>query len=239
MRAPVSGESREEVSIEDKDAELDAEQPWLGGRGGTAFGSVLHAVLQYALGEILPQLPAADDGALDALLARLDSAIDRLVGWQASEGGMHDSVGAIARMAKCAVRHESVVAALRAPRLWPEIPAAAQLDTPGGPMVVEGIINLFYLDYDDQLVIVDYKPDDVADDAAVQAKMEQYQRQGASNAAAVERAAGKKVRDVQFLFVRREQARSIPNLPELLNRLPQLISPQSHRQGRRGGPWLR
>ncbi len=48
-----------------------------------------------------------------------------------------------------------------------------------------------------------------------------------------------KVKDVQFLFVRREQARSIPNLPELLNRLPQLISPQSHRQGRRGGPWLR
>ena len=142
-------------------------------------------------------------------------------------------------MAKRAVRHESVVAALRASRLWPEIPAAAQLDTPGGPVVVEGIIDLLYLDYDDQLVIVDYKPDDVADDAAVHAKMEQYQWQGASYAAAVERAAGKKVKDVQFLFVRREQARSIPNLPELLNRLPQLISPQSHRQGRRGGPWLR
>ena len=216
-----------EAAIEDKDAEPDEEQPWLGGRGGTAFGSALHAVLQYAMAEILPQLPAADDEVLAQLREQLDRSIDRLSGWQASEGGVHGSADAIAGLAKRAVRHESVVAALKAPKLWPEIPVATQLDTPNGPVVIEGIIDLLYLDHDDRLVIVDYKSDAVANDAEAQAKMEHYQWQGASYAAAVERAAGKKVKDVQFLFVRRDQARSIPNLPELLERLPQVVSERS------------
>ena len=74
---------------------------------------------------------------------------------------------------------------------------------------------------------MDYKSDAVANDAAVQAKMEHYVWQGASYAAAVEKAAGRKVKDVQFLFVRRDQARSITNLPDLLERLPQVVSAQS------------
>ena len=216
-----------EPAIEDKDAEPDEEQPWLGGRGGTAFGSALHAVLQFAVNEILPQLPATDDVSLAQLHEQLDRAIDRLAAWQASEGGVHGSADAIARLAKRAVRHECVMAALKAPKLWPEIPVAAQLDTPNGPVVIEGIIDLLYLDHDDRLVIVDYKSDDVRDDAAVQARMEHYQWQGASYAAAVERAAGKKVKDVQFLFVRRDQARSIPNLPDLMERLPHMVSGRS------------
>ena len=216
-----------EPAIEDKDAEPDEEQPWLGGRGGTAFGSALHAVLQYAVGEILP-LPAPGDRSLDELLTKLDNAIDRLSGWQASESGVHGSAGEIAGYAKRAVRHESVVAALKAPKLWPEIPVAAQLDTPNGPVVIEGIIDLLYLDHDDQLVIVDYKSDAVANDAEVQAKMAHYRWQGASYAAAVEKAAGRKVKEVQFLFVRRDQAQSIPNLTDLLERLPRMVSVQSH-----------
>ncbi len=219
-----------EPIIEDKDAEPDEEQPWRGGRGSTAFGSALHAVLQFAVNEILPQLPATDDLSLAQLHEQLDRAIDRLAVWQASEGGVHGSAGDIARLAKRAVRHECVMAALKAPKLWPEIPVAAQLDTRNGPVVIEGIIDLLYLDHDDRLVIVDYKSDDVRDDAAVQGKMEHYQWQGASYAAAVERAAGKKVKDVQFLFVRRDQARSIPNLPELLERLPQVIAALQNRK---------
>ncbi len=215
------------VVIDDKDAEPDEERPWVGGRGGTAFGSALHAVLQYAMAETLPQLPAADGESLAQLQEQLDRAIDRLAGWQASQGGVHGSAGAIARLAKRAVRHEAVAAALKAPQLWPEIPVAAQLDTPNGPVVIEGIIDLLYLDHDDRLVIVDYKSDAVADDAAEQARMEHYQWQGASYAAAAQRATGKKVKDVQFLFVRRDRVRSIPNLPDLLERLPQMVSGQS------------
>ncbi len=210
--------------IDDKDAEPDEEQPWSGGRGGTAFGSALHAVLQYAVAEVLPRLPAADDASLAQLQEQLDRAIDRLAGWQAGQGGVRGSAGDIARMAKRAVRHEAVGAALKAPKLWPEIPVAAQLDTPHGPVIIEGIIDLLYLDHDDRLVIVDYKSDAVADDAAVQARMEHYQWQGASYAAAVQRAAGKEVKDVQFLFVRPDRVRSIPDLPNLLDRLPNLVS---------------
>ena len=187
---------------EDKDAEPDAERPWLVGRGGTAFGSALHAVLQSAMAEIAPQLPAADDGELEGLTAQLDAAIDRLAEWQAREGGVHDSATNIARLAKRAVRNTSVTAALRAKRLWPEIPVAARLDTPDGPVVIEGIIDLLYLDHDDRLVIVDYKSDAVANDADMQTKMEHYRWQGASYAAAVERAAAREVKDVQLLFVR-------------------------------------
>ena len=212
-----------EPPIEDKDAEPDEEQPWLGGRGGTAFGSALHAVLQYAMAEIASQLPA-DDESLAALHEELDAAIDRLAAWQGSENGVHGSAADIAVMAKGAVRHASIVAALQAPKLWPEIPVAAQLDTLNGPVVIEGIIDLLYLDNDNHLVIVDYKSDMVDDEAAVQAKMDYYQWQGAAYAAAVERAACRRVRDVQFLFVRREEARSIPNLPELLKRLPEMIA---------------
>ena len=179
------------------------------------------------MAEILPQLPATNDESLAQLQEQLDRAIDRLSAWQASEGRVHGSADAIARLAKRAVRHESVVAALKAPKLWTEIPVAAQLNTTDGPVVIEGIIDLLYLDHDDRLVIVDYKSDAVANDAEAQARMEHYQWQGASYAAAVERAAGKKVKDVQFLFVRRDQARSIPNLPDLLERLPQVIAAQS------------
>ena len=176
------------------------------------------------MGEILPRLPAEGDEALADVHAQLDSAIDRLAGWQAKEGGIRGSADTIARYAKRAVRHQTVVAALRAPKLWPEIPVAARLDTPNGPVVIEGIIDLLYLDHDDQLVIVDYKSDAVDDDAAVQAKMNHYKWQGASYAAAVQLAANRNVKDVQFLFVRREQSQSIADLPDLLADLGAMVS---------------
>ena len=74
-------------------------------------------------------------------------------------------------------------------------------------MVIEGIIDLLYLDHDGQMVILDYKSDRVDTDAAVQDKMDYYRWQGAAYAAAVESATGKTVKDVQFLFVRRDEAR--------------------------------
>jgi len=101
---------------------------------------------------------------------------------------------------------------------------AAPIDTPRGSIVVEGIIDLLYLGGDDQLVIVDYKSDDVRDEEHLRAKMDYYQWQGAAYAAAVQRATGKRVKDVQFLFVRRDQAVSIANLRELMDRLEHMIA---------------
>ena len=64
--------------IEDKEGEPDPEQPWRKGRGGTAFGSAVHAVLQGVVEELSPQLPLPGDADLDALLAALHPDIVRL-----------------------------------------------------------------------------------------------------------------------------------------------------------------
>ena len=97
----------------------------------------------------------------------------------------------------------------RAPRLWPEIPVAASIDTPRGPVVIEGIIDLLYQDDDGELVILDYKSDRVDDYVAADAKLEHYRMQGVAYAATVERATGNTVKAVQFLFVQLQDGRTL------------------------------
>lgn len=210
--------------IEDKDAEPNLEQPWRAGRGGTAFGSALHGVLQDAVSRLLLRGPSRQRETTESLWEWLDAAIDRLAPWSADDEGMSARVNDIVRLAKQAVRNEWVVAALRAERLWPEIPVAAQVKTPRGDVAVEGIIDLLYLDHDDQLVILDYKSDDVSNEDEVRQKLQHYQWQGAAYAYAVEQATGKTVKDVRFLFVQRDQAVSIVNLQDLMDRLPDTIA---------------
>ena len=214
--------------VEDKEAGPDSEQPWRSGRGGTAFGSALHDVLQRAVTSILPHLPLPADQPPDALLDQLDASIERLAPQEAANEGVPTRSTAIAQEARRAVRNPAVIAAFRASRLWPEIPVAAPIDTPMGQVVVEGIIDLLYLDDDDQLVVVDYKSDDVRDEAHVRAKLDYYQWQGAAYAAALQSATGKTVKDVQFLFVRRDEAVSIPNLRELMDDLSQRVAHAIH-----------
>ncbi len=214
--------------VEDKEAGPDSEQPWRSGRGGTAFGSALHAVLQRAVTSILPHLPLPADQPPDALLEQLDASIERLAPQEAANEGVPTRSTAIAQEARRAVRNPAVIAAFRGSRLWPEIPVAGPIDTPMGQIVVEGIIDLLYLDDDDQLVVVDYKSDDVRDEAHVRAKLDYYQWQGATYAAALQSATGKTVKDVQFLFVRRDEAVSIPNLRELMDDLSQRVAQAIH-----------
>ena len=214
--------------VEDKEINPDSEQPWRLGRGGTAFGSALHAVLQKAVMGLLPHLPLPSDQPPDTLLNQLDASIDRLAPQEAANEGVPDRSAAIAREAKRAVRNPAVIAAFHSRSLWSEIPVAAPIDTPMGQIVVEGIIDLLYLDDDDQLVVVDYKSDDVRDEEHVRAKLDYYQWQGAAYAVAVQRATGKTVKDVQFLFVRRDQAVSIPDLQGLMDELSQKVARSIH-----------
>ena len=214
-----------DADIEDKDAERDSEATDRAGRGGTAFGSALHEVLQVAVDRISDRLPLADDAAVDDVLAELDPGIEHLAQESAKDYGVSDSAGDIARLANRALRSSAVVAGLRAPRLWSEIPVAASIDTPRGPVVMEGIIDLLYRDHDGQLVILDYKSDRVDSEAAVEVKLDHYRLQGAAYAAAVERATGDSVKAVQFLFVRRSDGlREIDNLRELIEGLPQTLA---------------
>ena len=215
-----------DADIEDKDAERDSEATDRAGRGGTAFGSALHKVLQVAVDRISDRLPLADDAAVDDVLAELDPGIEQLAQECIKDYGVSTAgAGDIARLANRALRSPAVMAGLMAPQLWSEIPVAATIDTPRGPVVMEGIIDLLYRDHDGQLVILDYKSDRVDSAAAVEVKLDHYRLQGAAYAAAVERATGDSVKAVQFLFVRRPDGlREIDNLRELIERLPQALA---------------
>ena len=116
------------------------------GRGGTAVGSALHAVLQGAMEQMSFRLPLPEDELVDDLLSDLDPGIDQMSQQHADDQGVSASSDDVARLANRALRSPAVVAGMRAPRLWPEIPVAASIDTPLGPIVVEGIIDLLYQD---------------------------------------------------------------------------------------------
>ena len=209
--------------VEDKESEPEPDEPWRTGRGGTAFGSALHAVLQDAVTQELPHGKMSPDDSVDALLERLYRAIDGIAGQHAEAEGVEDSTGDIARLAKRAVRNDAVVAAFQAERLWAEIPVAAPVGPDEGAVVIEGIIDLMFLDRDDELVIVDYKSDDVSRAGVLDEKLEHYKWQGAAYASAVQRATGKRVKDVQFLFVRIDEAHSVKDLDGLVRRLPGVV----------------
>ena len=216
--------ARPDAEVDDKDAEPDAESPSRAGRGGTAFGSALHAVLQEVVDRIAGQLPLPTGTAVDDLLVQLDPGIGRLAEEKAKYYGISAS-NDIVRLANRALRSAAVAAALRAPRLWSEIPVAAPIETRRGTVIIEGIIDLLYEDDDGRMVILDYKSDRVDGAAEVAAKLDNYRMQGAAYAAAIEQATGRTVKAVQFLFVRLEDGlREIENIRGLIDRMPDLIA---------------
>ena len=211
--------------IEDKESEPDDERPWLAGRGGTAVGSAVHATLQSALEVMTPELPLDAGADLRGLVASYEAEIGRLADRHAAYYGVSDKAD-VRRLARDALEHEAVGAALRAERRWSEISVAAPLDVDGRAVALEGIIDLLYETEDGELVILDYKTDDVRSAGDLERKRARYRYQGACYAYAVERAAGKRVRAVQFLFIRR--ARAGDGLQEvdfrgLLDELPGLV----------------
>ena len=212
--------------IEDKESEPDDDRPWLAGRGGTAMGSAVHATLQSALEVMTPDLPLADGADLRGLVARHDAEIVRLADRWAAYYGVSDN-GEVRRLAGDALAHEAVGAALRAERRWSEISVAAPLEVDGRAVALEGIIDLLYETDDGELVILDYKTDVAPTARDLERKAARYRYQGACYAYAVEGASGKRVRAVQFLFIRRALAGD--GLQEvdfraLLDELPRLAS---------------
>ena len=216
--------SASDAEIDDKDSERTTDQIRYAGRGGTAFGSALHAVLQGALEQMSLKLPLPNDVLVDDLIADLDPGIEQLAQQHAKDQGVSASTAEVARLANRALRSPAVAAGMRAPRLWPEIPVAASIDTPRGPVVIEGIIDLLYQDEDGQLVILDYKSDRVEDSVGADAKLEDYRTQGVAYAAAVERATGNTVKAVQFLFVQLQDGlREVDNLRDSIEGIAQTI----------------
>ncbi len=211
------------AEIEDKEGEPDPEQPWLKGRGGTAFGSAVHAVLQGVLEELSPQLPLPGDADPDALLAAWHPDIVRLAAVHAAAQEVPNRRDEVVALVERALRNPEVAAALRADRRWPELPVAAPLETSRGTVIIEGIIDLLYEDTAGQLVILDYKSDDVRSESDVASRMSHYKYQGAAYAAAVERATGRRVSAVKFLFLRTDSVQVIEDMPNLIGQLPALV----------------
>jgi ATP-dependent exoDNAse (exonuclease V) beta subunit len=146
-------EDSEPAEAESKDEpELEA-PPWRRGRGGTALGRAVHAVLQsvdLATGEGLRELSRA----------------------QAAAEGIDDRAAEIERLARNALDTDVVKEAVKG-RYWRELYVAAPNED---GIVVEGFIDLLY-ESPDGLVIVDWKTDSVDEDAAAPALGERYGRQ--------------------------------------------------------------
>ena len=225
-----SGAPAPSHTIDDKDAAGDNDHEprrGRGGRSGTAFGSALHAVLQQIVEQMTPDLPLTTNTSVDEYLNRRNNEITRLAQQQTADKGIASrNANEIARLAQKALSTSAVTAALRAPKLWSEIPVAAPITTPKGDVVViEGIIDLLYQDADGELVVIDYKSDDITTEPEISARLEHYQWQGAAYAVALESATKKTVKDVQFLFVRLDNPlRQVENLRELMSQLPAKIS---------------
>jgi ATP-dependent helicase/nuclease subunit A len=154
-----------------------AAPPWRRGRGGTALGRAVHAVLQSV---------DFDTGSGCAEIARAQAAAE----------GISDSAATVARLAEAALSSAVVREAVASGRYWRELYVAA----PVGSTIVEGFVDLAYDRGDGGLVIVDYKTDAVRSDADIDTAVRRYRLQLATYALALE-ALGQPVVAGVLLFV--------------------------------------
>ena len=172
--APVGGDDVSDAIIEAADTVtrdgLTARTP---GRGGTAFGRAVHAVLQFA---------SPDDLAgVAALVARavVDEALPA------------DAIDDVHRAVARVFSSPTTAAAFASPRQWREVAVCASLGpTPGAPLL-EGFVDLL-AEIDGSLVLVDYKTDRV-EVGALEALVARYAPQLAAYAEAIEVATGRVV----------------------------------------------
>ncbi len=179
------------LAREQKDEQEDVGQPWKRGRAGTNLGRAVHAVLQTI------DL-ATGDGLADAAMA------------QATAEGIPHRVDDIARLAQQALASAVVKRAVAAQRHWRELPVSAPLD-PGG---LEGFLDLAF-EEDGGLVIVDYKTDALESDAEIEQAMARYRLQAGAYALALQRATGRRVKEVVFLFLQPRKEVSLEDLEQL------------------------
>jgi ATP-dependent exoDNAse (exonuclease V) beta subunit len=176
------------------------------GRYGTAVGRAVHAVLQTA---------DLATGAGLAVAARAQAAAEGVIGAERT----------IEALAQSAIDSE-VVAEAAASRYWRETYVAV----PIGDATVEGYIDLLYEDPSTgDLVVVDHKTDAIDTDEALQHKLVRYRLQGATYALAVERATGRKVSRMVFLFLSPHGARAeeVLDLPAAMAEVEAIVRESS------------
>ena len=168
---------------EEKTAQESAE-PWRRGRAGTLIGRALHVVLQSA---------NLETGRDINVWAKAQSVAE----------GIPGSDKEIAELARRAIESPAVRRAVGSGRYWREVPVAV----PVGEGSIQGFIDLLF-EEDGELVVVDYKTDDVREEA--ENGIDRYRIQGAAYALALQKATGKPVKEVIFLFPRPEPVIEAP-----------------------------
>ena len=181
------------VTKDEADADSGAEDMHASrrGRGGAALGRAVHAVLQ----------------TIDLETGKGIKATARA---QAAAEGIPHLQSEIAALASTAVNSDIVRRAVSSGRYWREALVAA----PIGEGVLEGFIDLLF-EEDGELVVVDYKTDNINANAAEYIANNRYREQAGSYALITERATQKPVKDVVFLFLRPKSEQSMEDLESL------------------------
>ena len=172
----------------DEDAAADTGDVMSGrqGRGGTALGRAVHGVMKDC---------SLSDGLDLAALAKAQAAIE----------GITYREDRVLELSTWIWESEPVRRAVASGRWWREVPVGASLDgvdyegSVVDGVLVEGFIDLLYEDGTD-LVVVDYKTDDVRGDAEVANRMETYRIQGEAYARLVHEVTGRSVTRCEFVF---------------------------------------
>ena len=179
-----------EVAKEEIKAEQESDEPWRRGRAGTSIGRAVHAVLQTV------DLATGD-------------GIEETARAQAAAEGIPGRVDDIVRLSWGAVRSAVVKRAVESGRYWREVPVGV----PIGDGSLQGFIDLLF-ETPDGLAIVDYKTDSVSAEG-VSAAAARYRPQAGGYALAIQRATGRRVAEVVFLFLEPHSEESMTGIEEL------------------------
>ena len=194
--------SETDVSAETKDVDWQAPLDSSIGRSATSVGSAVHAVLQtFNLRSLT-----------DSNWKEISKALFSLANVQAESFGIHDHAGKqeIQKLAERALKSDCMQVASQAKSIWKEIYLSAALvfdqagSKPAKQRILNGCIDLVYLDESGNFVIVDYKTDNSKSKSFFDAKLQQYKLQIASYALATEKTTGKKVSSCVLLFIPRK-----------------------------------
>jgi ATP-dependent helicase/nuclease subunit A len=150
-------------------------------------GTAVHGVME------LVSLPDGED--LQALAAAV-----------CAELGIGPATAEVAELTRRCLASPTVQRAIRAERFEREVPFSTVLDD---GTHLAGRMDLLFRD-GDELVIVDFKTDDVTDAAAVDAATVAHSGQAAAYALATERGTGLPVREVVFVYPRAGAERALP-----------------------------
>jgi ATP-dependent exoDNAse (exonuclease V) beta subunit len=147
------------------------------GRGGSAVGRAVHAVLQ----------------VIDlATLAHLDTLAESA----ARDEDVLRSVDDVKDYVRAAAASTPVQSALASGRYWREVPVGVLQDDDS---ILEGAIDLLYEREDGTFAIVDYKTDRVPEHE-VASRAESYRAQGEAYARSVTLVTGRDVASIVFVF---------------------------------------